>query len=630
MSRQQLYISGKAVDMPSEEIKIKVASNIFSDASKIMTAHSYSITLPRTMTNDSIFALAYVAGADTGGKTTHRYLKASLYMDGVPLFEDGQAVLNKVDDNGYSLNLFWGLLGIFNKIKEENLALCDMPASAYWNESLSQWIYLSVYDDQLPQYTSGMTQAIFDFLDSDSQDLARKTPWLLPSVRAVDIISTINNVYGIGFTFSDRASSIISSLYHPLTTRRAMAKGEKCIINGVVQMRNMGSSKYEPCLLTPTYDTDHLPNIQWAPLAFPDHPTNFNHSATNGYIANSCASIEFGNSYAKVCAMNANCDIKITKVRVFGALPYPAVLYFPSLNNRRISSVYVPGSLQPHTYDVEWTDDFSVKAGDEIFHIADEWEEPESTFKSGILNVQFTIEEATAVQVTRPWEYVRNYPNVGVINYLSEILAHIGGCIVGSVAKPNTLHITTYNEIINTTPNNTDMLGLKSIEMALDDLAQKNIYQHKENNDVGTKSRAEGVIYCNDTTLEIEKVAFDSKFKVPIRGNVPLWDVEWNEDDSEYNAKWNNAGDYISGLQEGYIADLGQSFDYVVSAYLSEYEQVVTHPKVIEVIVRLGIFELLNLDMSKPVYINQLASSFLIVELSTEKGDQYKLKLVKI
>ena len=166
MSKQQLYINGKAVDMPTDEIKIKVESNIFSDADKIKTAHSYNIALPRTMTNDSIFALAYVPSAETGGRTTHTYLKASLYMDGVPLFVDGQAVLTSVDEKGYNINLYWGLLGVFDEIKREGLDLCDMPASIHWNEATmsppSHWVHLEKYDDGVPEYDSGMTQNIYD------------------------------------------------------------------------------------------------------------------------------------------------------------------------------------------------------------------------------------------------------------------------------------------------------------------------------------------------------------------------------------------------------------------------------------------------------------------------------------
>ena len=131
MNRQQLYINGEAVDMPNEVIKLKIESNIFNDASNIMTGHSYSITLPRTMHNDDIFALAYVASADTAGSSTHRYLQCSFYIDGVPMFSDGRLVLSSVEEKGYRCNLFFGLLGIFDRIKEEGLDTCDLVMSKY-------------------------------------------------------------------------------------------------------------------------------------------------------------------------------------------------------------------------------------------------------------------------------------------------------------------------------------------------------------------------------------------------------------------------------------------------------------------------------------------------------------------
>ena len=97
---QQLFIRGMAVDMPADEIKINVASNLFSDADKIKTAHSYNVALPRTANNDSIFALAFLPASETRGVSTHCYLPASLFVDGVPLFEQGQAVLTSVNDRG--------------------------------------------------------------------------------------------------------------------------------------------------------------------------------------------------------------------------------------------------------------------------------------------------------------------------------------------------------------------------------------------------------------------------------------------------------------------------------------------------------------------------------------------------
>lgn len=628
MSKQQLYINGNVVDMPNEAVKIKVESNLFSDASKLMTAHSYNIALPRTINNDAIFANAFVPAADTGGNTTHRYLSASLYMDGVPLFERGQAALESVDEKGYNINLYWGLLGVFDTIKEEGLNVCDLPTSRYWQESRARWMYLPQKEDygaMSPQYISGMNQTIYNSLDSDSKDLLDVSPWILPSIKAANVLGDIMQNYGLTLQLSTKANIRLNKLWHPLTTTKATAKDEKVIVNAVVQMYNMSfsGSIYEPNWITPIHDTSHEPNYQWAALPLPDYPTSLNHSATNGNIANDCVSLHYGIQYGKVGYMTANCDIKITRVRIFGSLPYPSIINIPNLNDRRIAPVYDSGS---HTYNVDILEEFSVNAGEEILYLADEWREPPQTYQAGTLNIQLTIEDASGVRNLRPYDYVRNYPNVGIVNYISEILAHIGGCVVGSVATPNTLKIYTLDEVAATTPIALDAYGVKSIKMGIDSLAHKNVYEHKENDDAGTKDTAEGVIYSNDTTLALERTAFESKFKVPVLGRVLLWKVE------DSKASWANAGDYIAGYESdaGTIVNTGQDFASVVSDYMTNYEAMVRYPKVVTVVVRLSVLDLLNFDFAKPVYIKQLNRSYLVKTLESESNDTYKLTLVQM
>jgi hypothetical protein len=46
--------------------------------------------------------------------------------------------------------------------------------------------------------------------------------------------------------------------------------------------------------------------------------------------------------------------------------------------------------------------------------------------------------------------------------------------------------------------------------------------------------------------------------------------------------------------------------------------------------VRLGILDLLTLDLAKPIYINQFGASFAVVNISTEQGDEYKFTLLKL
>ena len=630
MSKQQLYINGVAVDMPTEEIKIKVESNLFSDADKVMTAHSYNIALPRTMTNDSVFALAYIPGADTGGKSTHTYLRASLCIDDVQLFESGQAVLTNVDDKGYNINLYWGLLNLFETIKEEKLNLCDLPASAYWDESKGRWIYLQQYDPTLPQYESGMTQDIYNSLEGDNKEMVGKSPWILPSVPATTILSDIADIYGLTLLYTNKSDERIRQLWHPLTTRKGIAKGEELVLNAVVQMHDMGGSQYEPTFLPTQPDTQHQPNIIWAPLLLPDAPPTLNHSATNSYIANDCANINIGTQYERTGYMRANSNIKVKRVRIFGALPYPSVIYIPKLNNRRIASTYDPTSPQPHVYDFDIKDDFSVSSAEDIIVLADEWGEPESTFQAGILNIQLTLDSATEVEKNRPWSYVRNYPAIDIIKYISEILAHIGGCIVGSVATANKLKIATLDEICENEPIALDSYGVKKIEMSFGDLAQKNVYKHTENNDVDTEYIADGVIYTNDTTLALERTAFDSKFKVPVQGKVLLWDV--SGDSGDRKASWNNAGDYISGYIDvaNTIVNTGQDFATTISDYYQNYEEITKRPKTIEVIIRLSVLQLKGFNFARPIYIKQLGRNYLVKSLESENGDTYKLKLAQI
>ena len=106
-----------------------------------------------------------------------------------------------------------------------------------------------------------------------------------------------------------------------------------------------------------------------------------------------------------------------------------------------------------------------------------------------------------------------------------------------------------------------------------------------------------------------------------------------------YKCKWVRAGDYVCGWTPstdpnnpniGNLINTGQDFASIIAECYANYSALIARPKVAEVQTRLGILDLLNFDLSRPVYIDQLASSFIVVEIATEKGDTFKIKLVKI
>lgn len=629
MSKQQLLIEGMAVDMPTEEIKLKVESNLFNDASKIKTAHSYNIALPRTMANDSIFALAYIPSAETGGKTTHKYLKASLYMDGVPLFENGRAVVTSVSDKGYNLTLLWGLVAIFDEIKREGLNLCDLPLSSHWNEAtmspLSEWLQLPQYDDQVPQYHSGMTSEIYNTLDDESKALANSKPWILPSVGATTILNKIQQVYGVNFRFSTEANIRLRRIWHPLVTLKSLVKDE------VVRIR-YGQMTFPyntaPCTLQ-DFAIDTLPNRMLDFKSFDVITTEGAPRATSVPLASNA--LKTANTTAH--AFLAKNKIHARKVKIYGKCDMQwgvEVKDYYTAEGGRLAELNPATNL----YELDITlDSVSYEANERIANIfaytanvGRKWNSLPHTLA---IYVELEIDDIDFT-LGSWWLPCRNYPEVGVITYLSELMAHIGGCIVGSVTKPNSIYISTFDEVMQAQPQSCQLLGVNTITMTLAELAQKNTYTHKVNEDDGGEYYAEGVIYTADETLALERKAFESKFKVPVKGIVRLWKIEDSSTANKKKASWVAKGDYIASNQDGYLYDFLEDFENAIAEYYTNYEKLVAVPKVVEAIIRLSIVDLLNIDLGQPVYIKQLGRTYLVDSLETENGDNYKVKLVQV
>lgn len=611
MSKQQLYINDVAVDMPHDDIKIKVASNIFADASKVATAHSYSIALPRTMTNDSIFALAYVAGADTGGKTTHKYLKASLYMDGVPLFVDGEAVLNRVDEKGYNLNLYWGLLGVFDEIKREGLKLNELPLSSHWVEQQGDWLYLTRNVHQGLSvgnpYNSGMNTTVYDTLDEDSVTQADKYPWWMPVNSATNLLGVIGRIYGITFDISTLAQQRIAKLNHIATTLNIIAKGEVVSMMVTSKMTQVSTGRYY---------------INWNEPANP-RPCEDAFNEVLQYRQTSVSAL-----------WHARRNLTIKSVTVWGARDRDDYQLIGCGDYATgISPTYNPDT---GLYEVEQTwYNVELEAGMALPQIIVHNDGVPMGNQSQFF-MSVAIDDVATGEAGMKWSYTRNAPSIKVIDYLSEILAHIGGVIVGSVTSTDKVRIVTFDEIAENSAVNLDMQGLQGITMALDDLAQRNKYIHQDNDDDEAQGMptytAEGVIYTNDSTLTNERDAFKSNFKVPRTNKMPHWKVEKNEGETTYKATWQDAGDNIVGMDISTFTYLnnGQDFERTIAEYYTRYEAIVNRPKEIEAIVRLGILDLLDFDFERPVYINQLGRSYLVKTLESDSADKYKLTLVQI
>ena len=616
MNKQQLYINGVAVDMPTDQIKIKVESNLFSDADKVMTAHSYNIALPRTMTNDNIFALAYVPAAETGGKSTHRYLSASLFVDGVPLFRNGYAVLTSVDGKGYNLNLFWGLLGVFDEIKREGLKLNELPLSVHWQESYAVWRTLARNNTPFETpYNSGMDAQIVDTLDSDSQDVALYLPWWMPSDSATHIMSLIASVYGITWDMSSEAQQRIGTLEHVLTTLKVKAKDEVARFTVRSVFQQVSSDKYYI-----NWGSD-LTNVLPASQMIADAVELYTSGAAQFWRAR--------------VALNVESAIHVKSVRVHGYRKTDDWrVYGPDGSDESQISPTYNATTQRYEVDHTWYD-IKLEGGQQLPVIGHHTDGVVQNATDFYMDVE--IDEIADIKTIRGgwnWEFTRNLPDIKVLDYISEVLAHTGCVIVGSVTERSAVRIVTLDEVAQAAPVSYEAQAVESITMSLDDLAQKNIYKHKANDDDEQQGlpdwEADGVIYTNDYTLEVERDAFSSHFKVPRTNYIPHWKVEKNENATNYKATWHAAGDYILGSRGLLPYNTGQDFASTIGSYYTQYERMVARPKEVEVVMRLSVLDLLTFDFERPVYINQLGRKYMIKTLESDQGDNYKFTLIQM
>jgi hypothetical protein len=119
---------------------------------------------------------------------------------------------------------------------------------------------------------------------------------------------------------------------------------------------------------------------------------------------------------------------------------------------------------------------------------------------------------------------------------------------------------------------------------------------------------------------------------VPRVNKVPHWEVEKNENANTYKATWHDAGRYILGtdITGHFYYNNGQDFERTIANYYGEYAKATYRPKVLEVIVRLQVLELMAVDFTHPIYITQLGRNYLIVSIESDQGEQYKLKLIQL
>jgi len=197
--KEELYIikDGRriVVDLSTPSgITLKLNSNLLEDLGKLTASHSYTFNLSLTRRNREAFDM--IEDIRHGSQMYGVRLKAEYRLNGLPLFKDGNIYVDEVAD-GYKAVMTWQLAGGFDKLKDEDIDLCELESLGTYRAGLAGGGPRSDNEPGIPY-------------DNWRNDMDVTRPWYTPGypgaspqpvVPVYRIVQMINKHYGTSFDF---------------------------------------------------------------------------------------------------------------------------------------------------------------------------------------------------------------------------------------------------------------------------------------------------------------------------------------------------------------------------------------------------------------------------------------------
>lgn len=215
---EELYINGQQVNIGDTNITLEWKSVIFSDISKYVASHSYTIKIPMTEHNRQVFkAYEMLEKAETGETklVVGKRLSARYICNGVDILGDANAYLTGSDGESYKVTLTWNALTGFKAMNEEEKKIPELLGAKGLN------IHTVPYEDRYNSFISNDLLLNVAALDYNNGATPVKYIGTLPSFKVTWIMARILDYYGIPHnlnTMNNGEDELLESLYCPMVT----------------------------------------------------------------------------------------------------------------------------------------------------------------------------------------------------------------------------------------------------------------------------------------------------------------------------------------------------------------------------------------------------------------------------
>ena len=220
---EELFINGQRVNVGDTNITLEWKSVIFSDISKYVASHSYTVKLPMTQHNRRIFAgmeMLEKAEAEDTRAVVGKRMSARYYCNGVDLLGDANAYLMGTDGENYKITLTWNAITGFKEMNEEERKISEILVSDLQD---GETIHTVPYQDS---YNSIIDPSLEDkVLALDYYNGVPPVRYIgtLPSFKVTWIMASLLDHYGIPHRLGTMVANedddeLLDSLYCPMTT----------------------------------------------------------------------------------------------------------------------------------------------------------------------------------------------------------------------------------------------------------------------------------------------------------------------------------------------------------------------------------------------------------------------------
>lgn len=594
MVKDQIYIDRSAVDMPTEQVQLSIRSNILGKVDELTTSFSYTIKLPRTLTNDKIMRQGW--SVTSTSRYFYDWRNCEYYIDGLKIF-DGRLVVLEVDDEFYNCNLVWGFNGL-KTIKDEGKKLwelCELTDDHY-----NDYVYLN--QNTLNERNFFIGRDVYGFAKYDSGiriDIAERfnLPTLLPCVTARYILARIYDKYKLQLDLPDYANNMIDNLIIPLTSRYSYRK-DKPVITWDLQ------KNYAPTTGEWSYE--------WV--------CTYN---GRGMVDKMVVSPMMEYWYT------THVDSTLTNVHIKMHSRQPFYINLPALNGgRNIPSTQQVGE---YWYIDYYEDDVNIKQGDRLdWGISINGDTPPHSWIQFIYLDTYTFEIAPVrneMSANSGYPIMPNLPDISCLEFLTELFS-ICALSPISMTEDKVLKCINMEELKNNTMT-IGVIGIKSLEFHENGYARNNVLQWATD-DAQSDDYSARIIF-DDYTLKDNGTWFESHFAMVSGANtIRMYDTKTKDDETEVETL--DLTDRIALLDASETATLtrtGLEWQELLVNYHT-LTSVLARPKKIKATARLTTAQLQKLDISRAIYVEQYASYFAVLAVETGDDDIYDVELLKI